>query len=352
MRGNSPRFSYFFIVVMIVMALGLLLIGDDEEGDDGDDAPRRPAVVGGSAESAVTDLRDEQGAARVDVATDYIADELLPNLYRSNDVEALIAGVVLLTGRDEQLYTVKAMLEAGLSLAPDDPLLLAVVAMSCGTWGGARGGTLALWCNDVDYLDRLASAAGDNGWVWAMRARGSLVDHGEYLERVARATYYNDYAEELEISVISTLQKFAREAPDKAAMVREGVGRTSILIARSMAAFRICLTATRDAKVLDGCRRLGADLAGSASALARIHGVAIRYQLAGAPDRASEFDWATPESLARFTRAMSDADVRDRLERHLLRSRQADAVRLTMIELGLIADDAFEPRPIAVHVID
>ena len=143
-----------------------------------------------------------------------IVDELiLPRLYASSDVNALIIGTVLVDWRAD---VAEDYLSLALSMNPNDPVLLSVVSQYCDgyyqrhlTQSDIKRLTISAilgmspevkdstsqFCYDLPYHQRLTDATGDNAWVWMRRALTEQdADQSlEYLQKAGNAKYYNDY---------------------------------------------------------------------------------------------------------------------------------------------------------------
>lgn len=308
-----------------------------------------------------------------------IVNELiLPRLYASSDVNALIIGTVLADWRTDEA---EDYLHLALSMNPNDPVLLSVVMLYCDgylkrhlTREDLRRRTRQVllygteevnaptsqFCFDLPYHRLLTDATGDNAWVWMRRA---LVEDDsdqslKYLQRAGKAQYYNDYDQELSILTLNVLGEYGYEIDDRESLLLYGLVRLDSVRYLATMILPKCNSEPlkSDPPAIEACSGIAGHLLKSTSLVGLLQGWAVM----GITDRLRGDEVRTMSKKLGFNAedfvkyqdmvVANDPEFRKIADRNALRYVQVDALKQTMIHFGLIEGSDEKPRRISAVV--
>jgi hypothetical protein len=270
-----------------------------------------------------------------------IRSQVLPGLYTSNDIDALITGALIVRAED-QPYRREDFLTLALTLNPDDLLTNVLSALYC--TDGIRREGIEAFCDSTDFTGRLARLTGDNGWTWLMLAdvADQAATRRDLLAHAAKGMYYSDYSTELLAITMTSLLPFTESAESAKAqddpLLLQGVNSVNAIVGQFSAAAH-CMDEVGDP---DTCTAIADQLSNSGSLAAVMQGHRIRELATGIPISTPppRHPWWDQLTIELFEELLSkNPSFRDTVNRYQTRYVEMDAIKQAMIDYGYVDDD-------------
>jgi len=306
---------------------------------------------------------------------------LIPILYASSDLDALIAGALLMHGMPSENYSEFDFLNLALSLDSDDELLLSILALNClsaqrfredeearnGKSYRESGNELReklgeyarqqeLLCEGRHFIEELMTVTGDNAWVWLLRARREVMNADlslEYLQRAVQATHYNDFVIEKRFLMMAAIQKYGGDIEDSEVLQLYGISKSYQL---GSGFYDLCKPEkmATEISILNSCAELAQYMVDGPTLMDQMIGYAITMgagTLREEPVDTSEFSWLDVYA-SDFYKLLQDPAAEEFFKEQLLRYSEVDAVKQTMIRYDLLEDTEEKPEEIRLDVIE
>lgn len=279
-------------------------------------------------------------------------------LYGAGELDAMIAGFAIarIYG-DESDISPEEFVELALAFDQDDPLLLAALVIHCQDKLRDLPPVISVNCDN--WLDELTAFSDKNGWMWIMHAANatSRPEQIDYLRRAVGSSYFTDFSGELKSSILGAVQRQAGDAENFESYARHALTGALGLQNSQLLGVCVSLVEAADPEGMMLCRELSGSFKGD-TMLHRMTAATIEAQVATAfgeepDDESSIYGGFTREQFQQYVElSRKDPGIDKRFSRYVYDYREIDAVKLLMIEEGIIEDDGFDPAPVQIFQSD